>query len=227
MRENARSRSTVRRLAVLRDEALACRRCAGVVGPPVIGPPVASAIYAIGQAPGPHEGARGYPFAHTAGKQLFAWLRTIGVDEATYRERVYMAAVARCFPGKGRGASKGDRVPSADEIATCATYVARELEILRPRLIVPIGRVAIAEVLGERTVALEQVIGQVRRAHYHGHEADVIALPHPSGLSAWPKVEPGKTLLARALALLAAHRAWRETFAGTGSGGANGRNHRE
>src|SRR5690606_7169426 len=56
-----------------RHEVLACRLCATVVGPPVIGPPIPSAIYAIGQAPGPHEAKKGRPFGHTAGKTLFSW----------------------------------------------------------------------------------------------------------------------------------------------------------
>src|SRR5690606_7191366 len=111
-----------RALALHREEVLACKRCATVVGPSVVGPPIASAIYAIGQAPGPHEAKKGRPFAHTAGKALFGWLERIGVDEATYRERVYMAAVTRCFPGKGSGASKGDRVPSPEEIEACRPF---------------------------------------------------------------------------------------------------------
>ncbi|MCZ7685240.1 MAG: uracil-DNA glycosylase [Sandaracinaceae bacterium] len=136
-----------RALAVHRDEVASCRRCATVVGPAVIDPPIASAIYAIGQAPGPHEAKKGRPFAHTAGKALFGWFARLGVDEASYRERVYMAAVTRCFPGKGAGASKGDRVPSPDEVEACRPFVAREIELLRPSLVIPIGRLAIAEVL--------------------------------------------------------------------------------
>ena len=197
-------------LRVHRDEVLACRRCPGVVGPSVIGPPNASAIYAIGQAPGPREASLGRPFAHTAGKALFGWLARIGVDEATYRERVYIAAVARCFPG--RGAGQGDRVPSRDEIEACRPFIAREVELLRPSLVIPIGRLAIAEVLGDKRLSLADVVGRAHRARLHGVDADVIPLPHPSGLSAWPKIEPGKTLLARALALLAAHPTWRATF---------------
>lgn len=200
-------------LEVHREQASACRRCPSVVGPPVIGPPVVSAIYAFGQAPGPHEAGKGRPFAHTAGKAMFGWFARLGVDEATYRERVYMAAVTRCFPGKA-GAGKGDRVPSPDEIETCRPFVAREIELLRPTLVIPIGRLAIAEVLGTTRMQLVDVVGRSFRARFADHEVDVVPLPHPSGLSAWPKVEPGKTLLARALELLAAHPTWRATFAG-------------
>lgn len=191
---------------------MSCVRCSSVVGPPVIGPAIVSRIYAIGQAPGPREASKGRPFAHTAGKRMFEWFARIGVDEPTYRERVYMSAVTRCFPGKGAGASKGDRVPSADEIAQCRPYVAREIELLSPELVIPIGRLAIAEVLGEAGFRLEQVIGRDFRRPFHGVTVDVIPLPHPSGLSAWPKVEPGKTLLAQALSRIAEHATWRRTF---------------
>lgn len=212
----ANDRARVKRaLAVHRDEVASCRRCATVVGPAVIGPPIASAIYAIGQAPGPHEAKKGRPFAHTAGKALFGWFARLGVDEESYRQRVYMAAVTRCFPGKGSGTSKGDRLPSPDEIEACRPFVAREIELLRPSLVIPIGRLAIAEVLGAARFALADVVGTSLRARFHGVEADVIPLPHPSGLSAWPKIEPGKTLLARALSLLAEHPTWRQTFEGT------------
>jgi uracil-DNA glycosylase len=206
-------------LRVHRDEVIACRRCAGVVGPPVIGPAIGSPIYALGQAPGPHEAAKGRPFAHTAGKALFGWLARIGVDEQSYRERVYMAAVARCFPGKGSGGSKGDRVPSLEEITACRPFVEREIDLLRPSLVVPIGRLAIAEVLGDARFQLADVVGTQLRVSFHGLEVDVIPLPHPSGLSAWPKIEPGKTLLADALALLAAHPTWREAFGDHGGSG--------
>ena len=202
-----------RALRVHRERVQACARCATVVGPPVIGPAVASRIYAIGQAPGPREASKGRPFAHTAGKRLFEWFARIGVDEATYRERVYMAAVTRCFPGKAAGASKGDRVPSGAEIAECRPYVVREIELLAPELVIPIGRLAIAEVLGEARFRLEDVIGRDFQRTFHGVTTDVIPLPHPSGLSAWPKIEPGKTLLGRALEQIAEHAAWRETFA--------------
>ena len=200
----------VRRLRVHREEVLACRRCETVVGPSVIGPAIASRIYAIGQAPGPHEAGKGRPFAHTAGRTLFQWTASIGVDEALYRERVYIAAVARCFPGRGSG--KGDRLPSSEEIERCRPFVAREIAILRPELVIAIGRLAIAEVIG-RFAKLEDVVGAVHRARFHDVEVDVVPLPHPSGLSAWPKIEPGKTLLARALRLLSEHPTWRATFA--------------
>jgi uracil-DNA glycosylase len=181
-------------------------------GPPVYGPPVATRILLIGQAPGPHEARFGRPFAWTAGKTLFRWLeRATGADEATVRERVYIAAVVRCFPGKTKAG--GDRVPGPDECARWRRFLEREVEILRPRLVLPVGRLAISEVLGH-TAPIADVVGRQLRVHLHGVDADAIPLPHPSGASTWFKVEPGRTLLDRALALLAAHPEVARTFRG-------------
>ncbi len=187
-----------------------CTSCPTMIGPVVAPPPVVSSIYLSGQAPGPHEGALGRPFAWTAGKTLFRWFGTLGVDEARFRSSVYIGAVCRCFPGKTT--SGGDRVPSPTEITACSRWAARELAILRPRLVIPVGRLAIVQVLGgDRPLA--DVIGQVFRARFHGHEADVIPLPHPSGASTWFKMEPGRSLLEKGLTLVGQHEAWRETFA--------------
>jgi uracil-DNA glycosylase len=178
-------------------------------GPTVTGPPVASRIFLLGQAPGPHEARLGRPFAWTAGKTLFKWLAVAtGADEATVRERVYFSAVARGFPGKARGG--GDRVPSPDEILAWRPVIAREVAILRPALVVPVGRLAIGEVLGERPLA--ETIGRAFEATFHGAAVEVVPLPHPSGASTWYKVEPGRTLLAQALARLAAHPEVRRAF---------------
>jgi uracil-DNA glycosylase len=186
-------------------------------GPPVHGPPVASRIFLIGQAPGPHEARLGRPFAWTAGRTLFRWLeRATGASEETVRARVYIAAVVRCFPGKTKGG--GDRVPSPDECGLWRGFVAREVEILRPRLVIPVGRLAIREVLGH-TEPIAAVVGTELRIPFHGVDVDVIPLPHPSGASTWFKTEPGRTLLDRALGLLAAHPEVVRAFRGAEGGG--------
>jgi uracil-DNA glycosylase len=185
-------------------------------GPPVHGAPVPSRILLVGQAPGPHEARFGRPFAWTAGKTLFRWLeQATGADEETVRARLYIAAVARCFPGKTKGG--GDRVPTAEECARWRHFLADEVEILRPRLVVPVGRLAIQEVLGH-TEPIAAVVGRAFETHFHGVNVDVIPLPHPSGASTWFKVEPGRTLLQAALSLLAEHPEVRRTF-GRGSAG--------
>ena len=185
-------------------------RLSGFVGEAVLGPPIPSRIFLLGQAPGPHEASLGRPFAWTAGRTLFSWFeRALGAGEEDVRARVYMAAVVRCFPGKAKGG--GDRVPSVEEIEACRPFLEREIAALRPRLVIPVGRLAIAEVLG-RQVPIAAVVGRKLRAHFHGLEVDVICLPHPSGASTWFKLEPGKTLLQRALRTLASHAEIRRVF---------------
>jgi uracil-DNA glycosylase len=194
---------TVRALEVVHAKLDACTACPNMIGPVVHGPPVPSKIFLLGQAPGPREGSFGRPFAWTAGKTLFRWFEeATGMDEATLREAVYFAAVARCFPGKAKGG--GDRRPDATEITRCRPFLEREVGILQPTLIVPIGTLAIDEVFGKGR-KLAALVGTTERVTYHGVEMDAIALPHPSGASSWPKVEPGKTLLARAMQRIASH----------------------
>ena len=185
-------------------------RLPGFVGPPVHGPPIPSRIFLLGQAPGPHEARFDRPFAWTAGRTLFGWFqRAFGATEEQVRARVYMAAVVRCFPGKTRAG--GDRVPSAEEIAASRPFVEREIAVLRPRLVVPVGRLAITEVLGHEE-PIAAVVGRKVHARVHGLDVDVICLPHPSGASTWFKVEPGRTLLERALRALARHPEIRRAF---------------
>ncbi len=179
-------------------------------GPPIHGPAIDTRLFLVGQAPGPHEARFGRPFAWTAGKTLFRWLeQATGAGEEEVRARVYIAAVVRCFPGKSPGG--GDRVPTPAECGRWRGFLAREVEILRPRLVLPVGRLAISEVLGTAE-PLAGVVGTKLRTHYHGLEVDVIPLPHPSGASTWFKLEPGRTLLARALQLVADHPEVIRTF---------------
>lgn len=195
------------RLAALRRHQARlrrCRRCPEMTGPPVVGTPVLSPVLLVGQAPGSREIELRRPFAWTAGKTLFRWFEGIGLDEATFRARVYMAAVCRCFPGKAP--KGGDRVPSETEIASCAPWLEAEIALLRPRLVIPAGRLAIARFLDHRSLA--EVVGRRHRVRLDNRTVDVIPLPHPSGASVWHRTEPGRSLLARALALIAAHPAW-------------------
>jgi uracil-DNA glycosylase len=177
-----------------------------MIGPVVTGEPVASPVMLIGQAPGVREGPAGKPFAWTAGKTMFGWFASLGLTEDAFRQRVYMAAVCRCFPGKAKGG--GDRVPSTDEVARCSRHLAREIALLRPRLVIPVGKLAIAQFAPEAD-QLATIVGRRRRIERAGVEIDLIALPHPSGASTWHRMEPGKTLLAKALAEIGRHEAWK------------------
>lgn len=201
-----------RALTTLHTALGACRACPNMIGPVVHGCAIASSIFLVGQAPGPKEGSFGRPFAWTAGRTLFRWFEeAVGASEDVVRSKVYFAAVARCFPGKASGG--GDRKPDRDEIARCRPFLEREVAILQPKLVLAVGSLAIAQVLDYQG-KLDAIIGTQRRAIYHGVETDVIALPHPSGASPWHKMEPGKTLLRRALARIAAHPEIQRAFFG-------------
>ncbi len=198
--------STLQALQHHQQQLRACQRCPQMIGPVVTGQPALSAVMLIGQAPGDREGPAGHPFAWTAGKTLFKWFQQIGMDEAQFRSQVYMAAVCRCFPGKKP--KGGDRVPNKQEIAHCADWMRSEFELLQPRLLIPVGKLAIEQFCHFNR--LTEVIGQCHSIDLNDSPADLIPLPHPSGASTWHRTEPGKQLLNDALELIHRHSAWQQ-----------------
>ncbi len=182
--------------------------------PPVSGGPVVSEIILVGQAPGVREPVVGRPFAHTAGRTLFRWFEeSCGLPETVVRARIYFAAVCRCFPGKA--AAGTDRVPNPAEIANCSGWLDEEIRILRPSLVLPVGRLAITQFLPAAPLA--ELIGRGFAGERAGQTFDVIPLPHPSGASPWHKIPPGRDLLARALRRLRQHPAMRALRKGEGA----------
>ncbi len=154
----------------------------------------------VGQAPGKVEAVGGKPFAGRAGKTLFKWLERAGLDEETARKRIYIAAVTRCFPGPSPS-GRGDRVPSLEEQDACAEWLDAELRIIRPKLVIPVGKLAIARFLPNEP--LENLIGRAHDITHAGGKAKAIPLPHPSGASSWIHTGNHPQLLDRAIALLA------------------------
>lgn len=144
----------------------------------------------VAQAPGSTEIVTRLPFTGPAGKRLAAWFERAGVS----REEIYLSAVARCFPGKAKGG--GDLVPSRSMIRNCRPHLARELELLEPAVVVPVGGLAIKELLG---------IGRLSDAVGEAVTRDgiiYVPLPHPSGASTWLNQPENKERLALALGLL-------------------------
>jgi len=172
--------------------------------PVVVGRPVTGRVMLVGQAPGDKEPKLGRPFAWTAGRTLFKWFHAaLGWTEDEVRDRIYFAAVCRCFPGKRP--EGGDRVPAPVEIANCSGWLEREFALLQPALVLPVGKLAITQFLP--LAPLNDLIGHSYPITYRGQAVDCIPLPHPSGASPWHRMEPGKTLLHRALDRVAAHPA--------------------
>lgn len=183
-----------------------CKLCSSMSGPPVHGLAVVSKVMLIGQAPGFKEIEVLRPFAWTAGKKLFSWFAAIGIEEQRFRQCVYMSAICRCYPGKKTPGAHGDRVPHRDEIRQCSQWLHKEINLLKPELIILVGKLAISQFM--KIKKLDEVIGQTHQVTINGHSFDAIPLPHPSGASTWPLKEPGKTLLQQAMRQIKNHPAW-------------------
>jgi len=177
-----------------------CRLCGHPAGvAPILSHARRPKAMLVGQAPGKVEAAGGKPFAGRAGKTLFRWLARAGVDEETARARVYIAAITRCFPGPSPN-GRGDRVPSPSEQEACAVWLDAELRIIRPTLLIPVGRLAITRFLPNEP--LERLIGKAHEVEHAGGRSTAIPLPHPSGASSWIHQGDHPRLLDRALVLI-------------------------
>jgi len=198
--EQTGPRALRRALAAHCDALAGCRACA--YGPnvlPIVSRAPSPRVMLVGQAPGATEAAGGKPFAGRAGKTLFRWLERAGVDEETARRDIYIAAVTRCYPGPSPS-GRGDRVPSPAEQAACARWLEAELAIIRPVLIVPVGRLAITRFLPN--VPLDELIGRAHDVDVGARKTLVVPLPHPSGASSWIHQAGHQRLLDRALELI-------------------------
>lgn len=193
-----RRRSAYRSLRSLQRDNRACRACLEAGHPleslPVFEGREGQRAYMLGQAPGVLEGRELRPWRGRAGQTLRRWL---GMDEDEFYGAFYCASVTRCYPGRLPG-GRGDRLPTPEEQALCAFWRDWELRLLRPRLIVPVGGLAVRRLLG--IDRLRECVGQ--RLDWHG--AAVVPLPHPSGASGWLNVPANRRLLERAAALVRA-----------------------
>ena len=148
--------------------------------------------YMYGQAPGVVEGEERRPWRGRAGKTLRRWLE---LEEDEFYETFYCASVTRCYPGRAPS-GRGDRTPTPREQELCSFWKDWELELLRPRLIVPVGGLAIRRLLG--ISGLAGCIGN----RYELDGAAVVPLPHPSGASSWLNAAANRELTARAAGLV-------------------------
>lgn len=148
-------------LTQLHTEMRACRLCleAGhaIVPGAVVRGSLGAEVMLIGQAPGVTEVEAKRPFNAGSGKRLFQWLGEAGWDEDEFRARHYMTAVTKCYPGKDKG-GKGDRVPSKAEQALCRPFLEREIALVRPKLMILVGGLAI-KLLFPAKAKLSDVVG--------------------------------------------------------------------
>ena len=160
----------------LRADVLGCTRCSlhagrtqGVVG---VGNPQADWMV-IGEAPGAEEDRRGEPFVGRAGQLLDAMLRAIGLSRA---QNVYIANVLKSRPPNNRD-------PRPEEVAACLPYLRRQIELVRPRLLLAVGRIAAQNLLGT-----DESLSRLRgRVHHFGElNTPLVVTYHPAYLLRTP-----------------------------------------
>jgi uracil-DNA glycosylase len=188
--------------ATLRAHQVACRECRACVVDGII--PEANPTFQgewgapfmlVGQAPGPTERVSRRPFSGRAGKELDRWMLRAGFESPDeFRQLTYIAALMRCFPGRNRS-DTGDRRPPPAAIANCAHWLEAELRILKPKVLIPVGQMAIDRFLGAGR--LEDRVGK-----RFGTSPVMVPLPHPSGQSRWLNDSANRDRLAAALALI-------------------------
>lgn len=213
----------------LHREMHTCRKCldAGfeIVPGAIFSGRETAKVMIIGQAPGATEVVARRPFNAGSGSRLFQWLGQAGWDEETFRQTQYMTAVTKCYPGKS-DSGRGDRVPTKKEQGLCRPFLVQEILMVQPRLIIPVGRLAInlfyesrarlADVIGSAVfIRARSITGieelKVRKGiqfehlpeHIEDSGAWIVPLPHPSGASSWPNLDQNQLLIRRAIELLA------------------------
>jgi uracil-DNA glycosylase len=193
------SRTIERELSGLQAACRACTRCAdeGIIpeASPTFAGGARAIFYLVGQAPGPVERQSRRPFSGRAGRELGRWMVRAGFEsEQEFRDLTYIAALMRCFPGRN-AAGTGDRPPPGKGIRNCASWMEAELRLLRPRVVVLVGQMAIRRFLGPGS--LEDRVGS-----RFGADPVYVPLPHPSGQSRWLNDPANRARVERALATL-------------------------
>lgn len=157
-------------LSDLKDLVAACRRCplykTKTMDVPGNGNPKAKIMF-IGEAPGKQEDLTGEPFIGAAGKFLNEMLSSIGLK----REDVFIGNVVKHRP-------PGNRDPEPSEIQACWPYLARQIEIIRPKLIVFLGRHSLNRFFPAAKIT--DVHGQAFRRQWQGRDQAFLALYHPA-----------------------------------------------
>ena len=182
-------------LVALAATVAGCRRCALHAGrtQTVFGVGDAHArCMVVGEAPGRDEDAQGEPFVGRAGRLLNAMLKALGFA----REEVYIANIVKCRPPQNRD-------PRPEEVAACAAYLRRQIELVAPALILAVGRVAAQNLLGS-----SMPIGKLRgREHRYAETGvPVVVTYHPAYLlrsplekrKAWQDLVRARRVLERA-----------------------------
>lgn len=200
-------------LNVMQSEIRRCTRCveAGFIAEaaPILRGNAAARIMVIGQAPGPTAAERPWPYSGASGRTLNTWLERAGFEEGALHDpdRFYLTSLTKCFPGRAASGA-GDRAPRRAEIELCASHLNIELAMVKPELILSLGRLSITRLLPEtRKLSLFEIVGTPRTTGYEpAGQAIVLGLPHPSGVSRWLNDTANRARLYMALDWLARER---------------------
>jgi len=127
----------------------------------------------IGEAPGAEEDRQGEPFVGRAGKLLDAMLLAVGLQ----RQQVFIANILKCRPPDNRD-------PHPGEVVSCETYLKKQIELIQPKIILTVGRIA-----AQNLLKVETPIGRMRgqRYRYPGSDIPVVVTYHPAYLLRSPK----------------------------------------
>ena len=120
----------------------------------------------IGEAPGAEEDRQGEPFVGRAGKLLNAMLRAIGLQ----RDQVYIANILKCRPPNNRD-------PKPEEVSCCEGYLQRQIALIRPKIILAVGRIA-----AQNLLKVDTPIGKMRGNRYEYGNIPVVVTYHPAYL---------------------------------------------
>ena len=156
-------------LDAVRAAAEACTRCRLAQGRQKVvfgaGNPAAD-LMLIGEAPGAEEDRQGLPFVGPAGELLTKIIQAIDLR----REDVYIANILKCRP-------PGNRDPQPDEVAACRGFLEKQIELVQPKVIVALGRIAAQALLGN-----ESPIGRMRGQWYRVRGVPTMVTYHPAAL---------------------------------------------
>ncbi|HVG06642.1 MAG TPA: uracil-DNA glycosylase [Thermoanaerobaculia bacterium] len=156
-------------LASLRTAAEVCTRCRLAQGRQKVvfgaGSPVAE-LMLIGEAPGAEEDKQGLPFVGAAGELLTKIIQAMDMR----RDDIYIANILKCRP-------PGNRDPQPDEIAACRGFLERQIELIQPKVIVALGRIAAQALLGN-----DGPLGQMRGQWYSVQGVPTMVTYHPAAL---------------------------------------------
>jgi uracil-DNA glycosylase len=161
-------------LQIIRDEIGDCTRCALHTGRHKIvfadGSPAARLMF-VGEGPGADEDAQGLPFVGRAGQLLNNMIAAMGLK----REEVYIANVVKCRP-------PGNRTPEPDEANTCSPFLFRQIDVVRPQVLVALGATAATYLLGQR-----QPLAGLRGRIHAFRGTSLIVTYHPAFLLRDPR----------------------------------------